>query len=456
MRRLVAVLLCLVLLLSFAACTNDQTVSLPSSTDPNPVVPPTSSNMPSSDPEWEPPESKPSSRPTSSTITPSLSGPSSSLSGSNPEDTVILPEEPPQDASVHFSHYCYSKLTDLQKEYYEAMYTAVQNMQIGWIPLGKKEAAYKTDVAVVRNAIANDHPDIFWLPPYYATAVANSPDGKPTVLVYFAASSESEPSYLVSRSQAEEMKLALNKAADQIVSAVTATDPYEKELQLHDLLCQWVEYSDDPADGMKYSAFGALVNKKAVCEGYSRAMQFLLGKMGITAVTVTGTGGGEGHMWNAVNLWGEWYHLDVTWNDTKGDVISREYFNLTDSAILLDHTFSKNYDEFGPDELGDGTVSFNINRPVCKDTVYNYFNKSGFVFFADSVSALAGYLTRQTADVVEVRFADSGVRDAVYKNTNSYIDRLNEALYVDYPDCGFYVGAVSVSSTVLRMYKKRT
>ncbi len=453
MKRIVALLLCAVLLFSFAACDDEHTTSLPSSADPNPAVPPTSSNMSSDTPESEPVDSQdPVPPPVSSEMNPSLSGPSSSLSGSNPEDQVVQPEAP-ESNSEHFSHHCYSKLTDIQKEYYEVMYNAVHNMQTGWIPLGKKGSDYNTDVAVVRNAIANDHPDIFWIPPYYATAVGNTAEGEPTVLVYFAVSADSEPSYLVSRSVAEQMKGALESAVNEITSAVTATDPYEIELQLHDLLCQRVEYSTDPADSMIYSAYGAIVNGKALCEGYSRAMQLLLGRFGITSVTVTGMGGGEGHMWNAVNLHGEWYHLDVTWNDTKGDTVSHEYFNLSDSAILLDHTFSKNYYEFAPEELSGGTVSFNIHRPVCENTEYNYFNRSGFVFFPDAIEALAGYLTIQSADVVEVKFSDNALRDAVYNNLNSYIEQLNATLSTSYPDCGFYIGGVSISSTVFRLYK---
>ena len=55
-------------------------------------------------------------------------------------------------------------------------------------------------------------------------------------------------------------------------SPVTASGHYEIELQLHDLLCGEAEYNDDADDPAIYTAYGALVNKKALCEGYSRAM----------------------------------------------------------------------------------------------------------------------------------------------------------------------------------------
>lgn len=54
-----------------------------------------------------------------------------------------------------------------------------------------------------------------------------------------------------------------------------------------------------------------------------------------------GVGGWGGHAWNKIKLDGEWYHVDVTWEDPimNGDPengygygnLRNEYINITDS-----------------------------------------------------------------------------------------------------------------------------
>lgn len=455
MKRIVALLAAVAMLLTVTACTPGNTGDLPSSAVSNPIVPPSdiSDTDPSSDRD---PSSESSSRPSSSRLDSSVAGPSSSLGAEGPEEEVFPHPDPTDEFSAHAAHYCYSMLTDRQKEYYEAMYGAVTEMQLSWVALGPADKDYKTDVAVVRNALANDHPGIFWLPSYYATALGTDASGHSTALIYFSVSLESDPSYLILRSEKARMEQELRQAVTAITGQVTASDPYEIELQLHDLLCQRVDYSAQTSDPMIFTAYGALVNGKALCEGYSRAMQLLLNEFGIRSVTVTGVANNEGHMWNAVELDGEWYHLDATWNDTKGSSVSHEYFNLNDSLISLDHTFNKNYDQFDNGVLESGTVLFNTHRPICDGTEYNYFNRSGFVFFPDGIAALTAYLVRESSDSVEVRFSNTGFRDKFYSDPNRYILQINELLSSSYPDCGFYIGGFSVSSSVLRLYKKPT
>lgn len=456
MKKAAVILLALVIALSAVACVSTGGGNNSSLTVSNSSVSPSDNTDTSSDfSSSEPPSSiTDSSKPDSS-----VAGPSSSHTGSSDKDEIIsqpIPQPEPQpEPSIHEEHYCYSKLTDRQKEYYEVMHDAVNELQPSWIVLGEASRTYKTDVAVVRNALANDHPDIFWLPSYYATAIATSSAGTSTVMVYFSVSSDSNPSYLMTISERDRKAAELEKAVKEITDKVTATDPYEIELQLHDMLCEAVEYSDRTDDPQVYTAYGALVNKSAVCEGYSRAMQLLLSRFGIPCVTVTGTAlsSGEGHMWNAVKLHGEWYHLDATWNDSTIGAVSHEYFNITDSLISLDHTFNKNYYEFEEGELDNGTLSFNTFRPICKGTEYNYFNRSGFVFFADGITALTGYITRVEDTAVEVKFSDTAFRDRFNADSDRFVQRINEQLRQDYPDCGFYIGAYSVSASVLRLYK---
>lgn len=54
---------------------------------------------------------------------------------------------------------------------------------------------------------------------------------------------------------------------------------------------------------VEHTAYGVLVNGEGVCDGYSRAYQDLLGRVGITSVVVESRP--MYHAWNMVSLGGE-------------------------------------------------------------------------------------------------------------------------------------------------------
>ena len=438
MKRLLAALLSLAIALSLSACGRKEQ---------------TASSAPSSS--SEPSSKKPSSAdPSSSELNSSVAGPAGSNGAGSSGDTVIVPVEPSEKPILPESFHAYDALGEQQREYYNNMLQGIKDMQTGWIVLGETGENYQADIAVVRTAVLADHPEIFWLPPYYATAEATSSAGVKTAVVYFATDADSPPSYLCSVREKDKMEKELKAAVDRLAAKITASGHYEIELQLHDLLCSEVEYSDDPTDPSIYTAYGALINKKALCEGYSRAMQLLLQKFSIPATVVTGVADEEDHMWNRVFVQGEWYNLDLTWNDI-GEEISHEYFNLSDELISVDHTFHPIAAEISPEILATGLEVFNLSLPEADGTEYNYFNHSGFVLFSDGVSALAAYLTRVKDDFVEVRFASQEFRDRVFASSDDFIGQINEVLTAEQSDCGFRVGGYSVSTSVLRLYKKK-
>ena len=155
--------------------------------------------------------------------------------------------------------------------------------------------------------------------------------------------------YLVdSADSLSQMQKNFNDQVDSILAQMPDSGDFEKELFLHDYLIRQVEYSDAAAadssgeNAFAFTAYGAIINKSAVCEGYARAMQLLLNKAGIGCYLITGKVSGTDHMWNIVTIDGARYHLDATWNDsiklTQNQELSHLYFNVTDEAISADHT----------------------------------------------------------------------------------------------------------------------
>ena len=107
----------------------------------------------------------------------------------------------------------------------------------------------------------------------------------------------------------------------------------EKLLCLHDYLVANTYYKNDKT--MCHREVGPLTLGYGVCDGYARTLKLLLEECGVESQLISNTG----HMWIAVNIDGEIYHVDPTWADTrtpeKGEV-SHHFFIRSDEEYLND------------------------------------------------------------------------------------------------------------------------
>lgn len=140
------------------------------------------------------------------------------------------------------------------------------------------------------------------------------------------------------KSENEITKTELAQAALSALSCVDKDmNDFEKAYKIHDYLILNTAYDEKNYDrntipSVDYTAEGILVNHTGVCEGYAKAYQALMVMLGIPTITVTG----DNHMWNMVKLGGNWYHVDVTWDDPVPDEEGRtdyEYFLVSDEVI---------------------------------------------------------------------------------------------------------------------------
>ena len=118
----------------------------------------------------------------------------------------------------------------------------------------------------------------------------------------------------------------------------------EKVKAVHDWLCKNLSYgyaSQNPKDS--YYLTGAILNNKAVCQGYADAFAYFMFVAGIKCDTISGTADGGSHAWNKVLVDGIWYYIDVTWDDPIGNVnpggivASYDYYLTTDPTFGGDH-----------------------------------------------------------------------------------------------------------------------
>ena len=157
--------------------------------------------------------------------------------------------------------------------------------------------------------------------------------------------------FLSYESDAQEMAYLIEDfMKDNISDSMT---DYDKELAIHDYLVKNISYTyirkKEGFTSPKYSAYGALVNHQAVCQGYAEAFELMCACCGIKCHLVSGEAtndeGTAGHAWNMVQLEDNWYHVDVTWDDPIPEKyqsgISHEYFNISDNQISKDHDWNK-------------------------------------------------------------------------------------------------------------------
>ena len=211
------------------------------------------------------------------------------------------------------------------------------------------------------------------------------------------------------KTQQEQMTSELITAADIIVGAAAELDDLSKLCSFHDALVRKCVYTDKAES--PYTAYGCLVEGEAVCEGYSKAFLLLCQRAGIDCIPVfgiTNEDGGTPHMWNKVRLDGEWYNVDVTWDDPVSnigaDFVRHDYLCVTDSKILIDHTFEDN-------DL--------MKYPAAEGEKYNFFRYSGL--YIDDVSkaddillAAIGQKVFLGEKYVQIMCSDKDIYDSVY------------------------------------------
>ncbi|MGG3660141.1 transglutaminase domain-containing protein [Bacillus pseudomycoides] len=146
--------------------------------------------------------------------------------------------------------------------------------------------------------------------------------------------------YRESKEQTNYVKTQAKSIINSIVQA--GMDEHEKVKAIHDYVVKHVSYD---TSFQAYTAYEALANRSAVCQGYALLTYQLLKEAGIENHIVTGTGNGQPHAWNQVKIEGKWYHLDTTFDDPIPDVQGRvtySYYNLSDAQIAQDHQWDRN------------------------------------------------------------------------------------------------------------------
>ena len=163
-------------------------------------------------------------------------------------------------------------------------------------------------------------------------------------------------------------KLTTNKmmkkydaAISQALSGVEENwSDMEKALYINDYLALNCEYDYTLSNR---TAYDALINKSAVCEGYAQAYKVLVTELGMKCEIVSSRS--LNHAWNMIEIEGKKYHVDPTWNDPYEDTLgaaSHRYF-LKSTADFQKHHYREN----------DWKVTGGWNISSAKSTIYDTY-----------------------------------------------------------------------------------
>ena len=147
-------------------------------------------------------------------------------------------------------------------------------------------------------------------------------------------------SYLSDAAQEEKVDQAEAEAFQKI--KLSGQSDYQKIKAIYDYICENVSYDytnlDDDTYIQKYTAYAALIDKTAVCQGYASLLYRMVLDAGVDARVISGDAGGP-HAWNIVRLNGKYYNLDSTWDAGRENY---SYF-LKSMKAFSDHERDEDY-----------------------------------------------------------------------------------------------------------------
>ncbi|MBO4693180.1 MAG: hypothetical protein J5659_02140 [Clostridia bacterium] len=334
----------------------------------------------------------------------------------------------------------YDQLSENQKNIYNAIEAAVSRLDTEWfdVPITNfaDEDEMNSDVRVALHAVAYDNPEYFWMPKTYSMRPdINQYTGlrKYEISFSFDSADAQRGYYNVTADEKDAMQAQLEQKISEILSvANTFETDFQKERYIHDYLCDNITYDYAtalaqngyiPPDGddfvenavqyasvddngnlyyrhnpWAFTIYGALIEGVCVCEGYSRAMQLLMNRLGIPCNLISGLAQGGPHMWNIINIQDELYYIDVTFDDRlEGSGIDlpglHTYFNLSAEKLSADHSLDDIYSD-SADYSNPGS-DFNFFQTYEDKTEYYYYTKVGAYIYANDATEAAQFAIKE-------------------------------------------------------------
>lgn len=227
-------------------------------------------------------------------------------------------------------NFFYSQLSNEEKRIYVEIVNSLQKLNKS---LKVRTMANNIDFHSVLLAVKEDHPEFFYVNFSAITITMNS----------FSATI-----YFVFYYNDIDIYWLMDELSDIVSNLQVTGNIKQDEFNIHKFIVNNIDYSYSDISSESYTIKGALIDKKAVCEGYSKAFKFLCDYAKIPCVVVTGTainssGKNEKHSWNIVKIKDDFFHVDSIWNRNTLENLSLSlYLNVSDNFISGNHVWQKN------------------------------------------------------------------------------------------------------------------
>ncbi|MBO4456448.1 MAG: hypothetical protein J5802_01870 [Butyrivibrio sp.] len=301
------------------------------------------------------------------------------------------------------NNYAYNRLTEAGKNLYVELLTIVNNES-------EKVFVSTTDpkaIELVFDYVMMDHPEIFWVNGYH---YINYSVGGVIDKIAFTGD------YTYDKEEVQRRQAKIDAVVNDCLSKAPSTDDeYYAIKYVYEYLVANTEYVSDAPDNQNICS--VFIGKKSVCNGYSKATQYLLNKMGIQCMLITGTVNTTNayngrHAWNLVRCNGEYYYMDTTWGDAsysssansesaKAPRVNYDYLCTTEEAMGVNH------------KLSDA-----IKLPECNSMKDNYYVREGLYFETadlDRVKQLFDKSYEEGSNNVTVKCATKEVYDSLFE-----------------------------------------
>lgn len=298
----------------------------------------------------------------------------------------------PKLKKVSDIYYAYHKLEPDEQQIYLEVLDALTNLETGT----KVSTLDKTVLDRIFTCVMNDHPELFYVEGYQYTEYTY---GSSITSLTFSGT------YSMSDAEVDYYKLLIEQKVKECFTHVPLNeDEYSTVKYLYEWLISNTEYDKNVQDNQNICS--VFLQGKSVCQGYAKAMQYMLQRVDIPCLLLTGFTNGERHAWNLVKVDGDYYYLDPTWGDASyayhgaasaeqgfAPVINYDYFLVTEDEMTRTHSFEKV-----------------VELPKCTATEDNYFVREGLLFTAYDEQQLTQIFESDEAkekDYVTIKCADA-------------------------------------------------
>lgn len=287
---------------------------------------------------------------------------------------ITNPQNNQTSQEVISSTYYYGQLDDNAKIIYDALKENKENMKTGTYKLDfgtqfntllhteTGEQELQTAFQSAWNAYSYDQADLFYIDSKKLTLINEYVNVGGIVTYHISIGPGENENYLLDTFQEagsiEQAESYIRNIVDQIVEQTKNDSVVEKARRIHNWLVSSVSYEETEKNKNRFEIYGALHDQRAVCEGYARSFKYLMEKVGVPCVLVSGTGNNsegksESHAWNYMQVNNQWYAVDVTWDDPV--VVG----GGSPSTTNLYRYFLKGSEEFYKDHKEENIISEN-------------------------------------------------------------------------------------------------